>query len=99
MNTKQENPRYIEMSFDILDIPDLPVGYKFILGLIEQDCRDNGICVRTLKNIAEILRIVPLTVTKGIRKLEKGGYIEIIEGKSEKNRPQYSYKVIKRINE
>jgi DNA-binding Lrp family transcriptional regulator len=99
MNTKQENPRYIEISFDILDIPDMPAGHKLLLGLIEHDCRENDICTRTLKNIAEILRAVPLTVTKGIRKLEQDGYIEIIEGKSEKNRPQYSYKVIKRINE
>lgn len=91
----QTNPRYIEISFDILDIPDLPIGYKLILALIEHDCRENGICSRTLKNIAETLKVVPLTVTKGIRKLGQDGFIEIIEGKSEKNRPQYSYKVAK----
>ena len=95
MQTTEKNPRYIEMSFDILDIPDTPVGYKLILALIAHDCRHDGICSRTLKNIAEILRVVPLTVTKGIRKLEQDGHIEIIEGKSEKNRPQYSYKVTK----
>lgn len=95
MQTIQKNPPYIEISFDILDIPDIPVGYKLILALIEHDCRENSVCSRTLKNISEILRVVPLTVTKGIRKLEQDGYIKIIEGKSEKNRPQYSYKVTK----
>lgn len=94
MQTTQTNLRYINISFDILDIPDLPIGYKLILALIDHDCRENGICTKTLKNIAEILRVVPLTVTKGIRKLEQDGYIEIIKGKSEKNRPQYSYKVV-----
>lgn len=89
----QENPLFLNISLDILSIPDMPIGNKIIYALIEQDCKNSGVCVRTLKNIAEILRIVPLTVTKGLRKLEQDGYIEIIEGKSEKNRPQYSYKI------
>ena len=92
MQTNQTNPNYIDISLDILNIPNLPIGYKLILALIDYDCRENSICTRTLKNIAEVLRVVPLTVTKGIRKLEQDGYLEVIEGKSEKNRPQYSYK-------
>jgi DNA-binding MarR family transcriptional regulator len=94
MQTNQTNPNYIDISLDILNIPNLPIGYKLILALIDHDCRENSICTRTLKNIAEVLCVVPLTVTKGIRKLEQDGYLEVIEGKSEKNRPQYSYKVI-----
>lgn len=51
------------------------------------------ICDKTVKELSEIVGLVPVAVSRALKNLENDGEIEVIKTKSEKNALKYNYKM------
>lgn len=51
------------------------------------------VCTMTVKELSEMIGLIPIAVTRALKNLENDGEIEVIKTRTEKNTLKYNYKV------
>ena len=87
------NNQYLNVPWVLLADTEISSTCKLLYSVILQEQQEGQPCGRTIKELSEIVGVVPLAVTTALRKMQELDYIVIHEGKSSRNRPQYSYEV------
>lgn len=74
---------------DLLKRTDITQTEKILLTIF-----GNEVCTMTVKELSEMIGLIPIAVTRALKNLEKDGEIEIIKTRTEKNTLKYNYKRI-----
>lgn len=72
---------------DLLKRTDITQTEKILLTIF-----GNEVCTMTVKELSEMIGLIPIAVTRALKNLENDGEIEVIKTKSEKNALKYNYK-------
>lgn len=75
--------------FDLLKRTDITQTEKILLTIF-----GNEVCTMTVKELSEMVGLIPIAVTRALKNLENDGEIEIIKTRTEKNTLKYNYKRI-----
>jgi len=52
----------------------------------------NEVCTMTVKELSEMIGLIPIAVTRALKNLENDGEIDVIKTRTEKNTLKYNYK-------
>lgn len=83
----------LNISEYILGLDDLSSTAKLLYGVIDALKDENNICNCTALILSQKIRVHRNSIVRCIEELQKKNLIEVIEGKSSRNRVQYSYRV------
>lgn len=83
----------LNISEHILGLNDLSSTAKLLYGVIAALKDENNICNSTALTLSRKISVHRNSVVRCIEELQKKNLIEVIEGKSSRNRVQYSYRV------
>lgn len=72
---------------DLLKRTDITQTEKILLTIF-----GNEVCTMTVKELSEMIGLIPIAVTRALKNLENDGEIEVIKTKTEKNTLKYNYK-------
>lgn len=72
---------------DLLRRTDITQTEKILLTIFGSE-----VCTMTVKELSEMIGLIPIAVTRALKNLENDGEIEVIKTKSEKNALKYNYK-------
>lgn len=89
------NSKFLSVPWAMLADTEISSTCKLLYSVIAQEQLEDEPCGRTVKELSEIIGVVPLAVTTALRKMQEKGLIIMNKGKSSKNRLQYSYKVVR----
>lgn len=73
--------------FDLLKRTDITQTEKILLTIF-----GNEVCTMTVKELSEMIGLIPIAVTRALKNLENDGEIEVIKTRTEKNTLKYNYK-------
>ena len=74
---------------DLLKRTDITQTEKILLTVF-----GNEVCTMTVKELSEMIGLIPIAVTRALKNLELDGEIEVIKTRTEKNTLKYNYKRI-----
>lgn len=83
----------LNISEHILGLNDLSSTAKLLYGAINALKDENNICNSTALALSMKIAVHRNSVVRCVEELQKKNLIEVIEGKSSRNRVQYSYRV------
>jgi DNA-binding MarR family transcriptional regulator len=72
---------------DLLKRTDITQTEKILLTIFGTE-----ICTMTVKELSEMIGLIPIAVTRALKNLENDGEIEVIKTRTEKNTLKYNYK-------
>lgn len=75
--------------FDLLKRTDITQTEKILLTIFGDE-----VCTMTVKELSEMIGLIPIAVTRALKNLENDGEIEVIKTRTEKNTLKYNYKRI-----
>lgn len=75
--------------FDLLKRTDITQTEKILLTIF-----GNEVCTMTVKELSEMIGLIPIAVTRALKNLENDGEIEVVKTRTEKNTLKYNYKRI-----
>lgn len=84
----EHNTNYLAIPLELLKRIDITQTEKILLAAFGDE-----VCTMTVKEIAEMIGLVPFAVSKAIKNLEKYDEIEVIKTKTKTNTLRYNYKV------
>ena len=88
------NSEFLSVPWAMLLDTEISSTCKLLYSVIAQEQLEDAPCGRTVKELSEIIGVVPLAVTTALRKMQEKGLIIVHKGKSTRNRPQYSYEAL-----
>ena len=74
---------------DLLKRTDITQTEKILLTIFGDE-----VCTMTVKELSEMIGLIPIAVTRALKNLENDGEIEVIKTRTEKNTLKYNYKRI-----
>ena len=83
----------LNISEHILGLGDLSSTAKLLYGVINALKDENNICNCTALTLSQKISVHRNSIVRCVEELQKKSLIEVIEGKSSRNRVQYSYRV------
>ena len=83
----------LNISEHILGLNDLSSTAKLLYGVINALKDENNICNCTALTLSQKISVHRNSIVRCVEELQKKNLIEVIEGKSSRNRVQYSYRV------
>ena len=72
---------------DLLKRTDITQTEKILLTIFGDE-----ICTMTVKELSEMIGLIPIAITRALKNLESDGEIEIIKTRTEKNTLKHNYK-------
>lgn len=80
---------HLSIPLDLLKRVDITQTEKILLTIFGDE-----VCTMTVKELAEMIGLIPIAVSRALKNLEKDGEIEIIKTKTEKNTLKYNYRKV-----